>query len=139
MVENVLEQVFGRGWAFPPIFTLAEGVGMVSGAEEVRQSLIILFSTLPGERIMRQDYGCDLNQFMFANISTGLTTEIEAQILDSILSCERRAEVTAINIQQGVVALNRLQIQVVYRLRGSDLSQKITTQLDIGNGQGMFL
>lgn len=130
-----LEKVYGRGWTFPPVFSPEKGVSMVSGAEDVRQSLIILFNTLPGERIMRNEYGCDLNQFMFSNISKGLITEIQSQIFDSVLSGESRAEVTAINIDQALSAPNTLQVQVVYRLRGSDISQQINSQLDIGNGR----
>lgn len=138
-MSDTLEKVYGRGWAFPPVFSPGTGVAMVSGSEDVRQSLIILFSTLPGERIMRQDYGCDLNRFMFANINAGLTTEIESQIYDSVLTYEPRAEVTSITIDHSPNALSTLLVQVVYRLRGSDVSQKLTTQLDIGNGRSLFV
>lgn len=133
-MDALLEKVYGRGWAFPPAFSPEEGVSMVSGYEDIRQSLLILFKTLPGERVMRQGYGCDLNQFMFANISAGLTTEIESQIYDSILRCEPRAEVTEVAINQLATALNHLQVQVVYRPRGSDATQTITGNLDIVNG-----
>ena len=134
-MDNVLEQVYGRGWAFPPVFSRAEGVGMVAGAEDVQQSLRILFSTLPGERIMRLDYGCDLNQFMFSNISAALTTDIEAQIIDSILSHEPRAEVTEILVSQNASARNKLQIEVTYRLRGSDLMQSFNSLLEVDEGR----
>lgn len=138
-MDDLLKTVYGRGWAFPPVFSPEEGVAMVSGYEDIRQSLLILFNTLPGERIMREDYGCDLNQFMFLNISTGLTTEIESQIYDSVLNCEPRAEVTAVNISQAATALNHLDVQVVYRPRGSDASQNLTGWLDIGNGRSAIV
>lgn len=136
-MNDSLEQVYGRGWAFPPTFSLDDGVRMVSGAEDVRQSLLILFRTLPGERIMRMSYGCDLNQFMFCNISSALMAEIEAQIGDSILACEPRAEVIDINMSQDSLSLSTLQIEVTYRLRGSEISQRIEGKIDIGNGNGM--
>jgi uncharacterized protein len=138
-MDNSLEKVYGRGWGFPPAFSPEKGVGMVGGSEDVRQSLVILFNTLPGERIMRQNYGCDLNKFMFANISAELITGIESQIHDSVLSCEPRAEVTAINIDQTATALNQLLVQVVYRPRGSDVSQNLTSRLDIGSGRSAIV
>lgn len=134
-MDDLLEKVYGRGWGFPPVFSLEAGVGMASGAEDVQQSLIILLNTLPGERIMRQEYGCDLNQFMFANINAELMAEVETQIYDSVLKDEPRAELTAVNVSQEESALNRLHVQVVYRLRGSDVSQSVNAQLDIGNGR----
>ncbi len=48
------------------------GVQMAAGAENVRQSMKILFLTEPGERIMREDYGCGLNDYLFANINDEL-------------------------------------------------------------------
>ncbi|RUL78805.1 GPW/gp25 family protein [Dyella choica] len=136
-MEDSLEKAYGRGWAFPPVFTPEHGAGMSSGSENVRQSLVVLFSTLPGERIMRWGYGCDLNQFMFANINAGLMTGIESQIFDSVLSGEPRAEVTGIQINEAQTEPSRLQIQVTYRLRGSDISHKVTNQLDIVGGRSM--
>lgn len=138
-MSDSLERVYGRGWAFPPVFAPGTGVAMVAGAEDVRQSLRILFSTLPGERLMRENYGCDLNTFMFANINAGLTTQIESQIYDSVLTCEPRAEVTAITIDHSSEALSTLSVEVVYRLRGSDVAHKLTTLLDIGNGRSLVI
>ncbi|GAB7202250.1 hypothetical protein [Dickeya oryzae] len=43
----------GTGWGFPPQFdTATHSIGMVSGDEDIRQSLALLLSTRPGERIM---------------------------------------------------------------------------------------
>jgi Bacteriophage baseplate protein W len=68
-----------RSWRFrvprldaPP----GEPVGLIldpSGAidtvaddEAVRQSLLMLISTRPGERVMRPEYGCDLHRLVFS-------------------------------------------------------------------------
>lgn len=137
-MNDLLEQVYGRGWAFPPRFTLSDGACMVAGSEDVRQSLLILFSTLPGERIMRDGYGCDLNQFMFANISSALTAEIESQIIDDVLQWEPRAEIADIDVGQDDIIPSLLQIEVTYRLRGSDFSTKVDGLLDTANGRSEF-
>jgi phage baseplate assembly protein W len=41
-------------------------VAMVSGDEAIRQSIILLLTTIPGERVMRPDFGCPLHRLMFA-------------------------------------------------------------------------
>ena len=51
----------GRGWSFPPTFTRGDnGVTLVDEVEDIKQSLIILLSTIKGERIMQPDYGANM-------------------------------------------------------------------------------
>ncbi|EKN3346135.1 GPW/gp25 family protein [Yersinia ruckeri] len=134
MENQILTQLYGRGWAFPPLFSLDEGVVMAEGAEDVRQSLQILFSTEPGERLMREDYGCGLNDFMFENIRNELIAEIETRIQDSVLRYEPRADMTDIQVSQAPNRSNTLQVRVAYRLRGSEINQQIQGALALGEG-----
>ncbi|AJI95658.1 25-like lysozyme family protein [Yersinia ruckeri] len=134
MENQILTQLYGRGWAFPPLFSLDEGVVMAEGAEDVRQSLQILFSTEPGERLMREDYGCGLNDFMFENIRNELIAEIETRIQDSVLRYEPRADMTDIQVSQAPNRNNTLQVRVAYRLRGSEINQQIQGALALGEG-----
>jgi phage baseplate assembly protein W len=44
----------GTGWSFPPQFDLRHrGAVTVSEEEDIEQSLVILLSTHPGERVMQ--------------------------------------------------------------------------------------
>jgi phage baseplate assembly protein W len=137
-MSDQLVNTYKRGWGFPPVFT-SDGVKMAEGAEDIRQSLSILFKTLPGERIMRQDFGCDLQQFMFANINTALLSDIETQINYSILRYEPRALVTSIDFEQNNRLSSQLRIQVTYQLSGSNIEQQWTGGLDLADGQGVQL
>jgi hypothetical protein len=43
----------GIGWSFPPEFNQTEGkLAMTTDVEDINNSLIILLSTRPGERVM---------------------------------------------------------------------------------------
>ncbi|MDE9429173.1 GPW/gp25 family protein [Xenorhabdus bovienii] len=137
MENKILTQLYGRGWAFPPAFSLAHGVEMAEGAEDVRQSLQILFSTEPRERLMREDYGCGLHDFMFENIRNELMADIESRIHDSVLRYESRADITDIQVRQAPNTKNTLQVQVIYRLRGSDINQQIQGTLALSEGRVM--
>jgi phage baseplate assembly protein W len=67
-----------RSWRFvvPRLDAPGEPVGFVidpAGAidtvaddEAIRQSLLMLISTRPGERVMRPEYGCDLHRLVFS-------------------------------------------------------------------------
>ena len=135
MASDVLKQIFGCGWGFPVAFTLADGVVMAEGAEDVRQSLRILFSTEPGERVMRQNYGCALYDVMFENITSDLTAEIETRIVDGMLRYEPRANPTEIRVVRSSSMANQLQVEVTYCLRGSDIEQKMAGLLDVGDAR----
>lgn len=39
---------------------------MVEGEASVRQAILLLLSTRPGERVMRPEYGCDLQRLVFS-------------------------------------------------------------------------
>ena len=68
------QQFLGRGWAFPVSFgNQGRNVAMAESEEDIRQSLSILFSTRPGERIMVPDYGCNLQDYLFETVDE--TTE----------------------------------------------------------------
>ena len=60
MAEKQDKRFLGTGWAFPPEFHRygeQAGVKLVSEEEDIRESLGILLSTRPGERIMQPGYG----------------------------------------------------------------------------------
>lgn len=137
MSNDTLTEIYGRGWAFPPAFSIAGGVAMVEADQDVQQSLRILFSTLPGERIMRPDYGCDMYAFVFQNIREELIAQIAVAVNDSVLRYETRADVESVVVERDEMRINLLRVQVVYRLRGSEITERVEGVLDVGDGQGV--
>ncbi|MDR5782026.1 GPW/gp25 family protein [Caballeronia sp. LZ065] len=129
--DSVLTSIYGRGWAFPPAFSLEEGVVMSEGVEDVRQSLRILFGTEPGERIMREEYGCALYDVMFKNIDSELSSDIERRITDAVLRYEPRANLTEILIVQAESSRSAVKVGVTYRLRGSEIDEYLSGTLDL--------
>ncbi|KAG0187717.1 hypothetical protein DFQ28_005937 [Apophysomyces sp. BC1034] len=134
-VKGAKDGVYGRGWSFPIQFETS-GVKMAKDQDDIAQSLQILFSTQPGERIMRPDYGCDLQSIVFENISATLLAELQTRITDSMLRYEPRVAVEDIVINYDEPAM--LRIQVAYRICGTDQVQRLSGQLDIGTGRGGY-
>jgi hypothetical protein len=102
----------GRGWSFPPEFNRSSGeVIMVSEDEDIRESLRVLFTTAPGERVMNPAYGCGLKLLIFENISESTVTEIKDVTERAILFFEprvylNRIDVTAEDLYDGIVNLS---------------------------------
>lgn len=127
---------YGRGWAFPPSFNVLTGIGMVEGADDVREAMQLLLMTLPGQRIMRPDYGCDLEEFLFQNIQSPMIGAITGRIVDAVLDYEPRVVLNAVVVDQDDADPNCITIKVLYRLRATGDEDQIQWKLDIGDGNG---
>lgn len=81
----------GRGWAFPPRIDSYSGQArMVEANSDIAESLRILMSTRPGERIMQPDYGCRLHEQVFETSDGATRASIETAIRQAILFYEPR-------------------------------------------------
>jgi phage baseplate assembly protein W len=98
-MNNSSNSFLGTGWSFPPAFDNETGlVEMVSGNEDIHQSLNILLSTSLGERVMQPEYGCNLNDYMFESLSSTLIGIIRQKVANSILYYEPRIIAESIDV-----------------------------------------
>jgi len=111
----------GRGWAFPPEFNNNSGrVIMVSEDEDIEQSLKILLSTTPGERIMLPAYGCGLKSLVFENVTESTVTEIKDVVARAILFFEPRINLESIEIETTDEYEGFVKVLINYRVRETD-------------------
>ncbi len=104
----------GSGWSFPPEFSDTQAIKMVSGELDIKESLAILLSTNPGERVMLPEYGCGIKSLVFSEINLGTITEIKAMIKDAILYFEPRIALEEIAIETNDSLNGRLFINLIY-------------------------
>lgn len=91
----------GRGWSFPPVFTRGDhGVQMVDEEEDIKQSLIILLSTIKGERVMQPDYGANIEDLLFEPLTVSFAQRMSGQIERAILFFEPRIKTDDITYNQ---------------------------------------
>ncbi|MBB1487166.1 GPW/gp25 family protein [Oceanospirillum sediminis] len=107
----------GTGWSFPPEFRADTGdVLMVSDKQDIEQSLTILLSTRPGERVMQPDYGCGIQTMVFAELNLATITEIRALIEQAILYFEPRIELEKVSVDATDTLNGRLLILLEYTI-----------------------
>lgn len=124
----------GTGWSFPPTFDRdLHTVEMVSNSLDIRQSLEVLMSTLPGERVMRPDYGSNLTPMLFENISASLFTKIKDTIKNAILSYEPRINLTDVYFTQGTEE-GVLNIEIDYVIRTTNSRQNFVFPYYLNEG-----
>lgn len=111
----------GSGWGFPPSFSRGgKDVEMISGSEDIQQSLQILLSTQPGERPMQEKYGCDMGGFLFEEIDQGLRNTMRRIISDAILYHEPRIKLEGLTISESEGEQGVLRISIEYTVRGTN-------------------
>lgn len=135
-----IEQSFlGRGWAFPPAFSKPAGgrpgeVRMVSADEDIRQSLAILLSTAPGERVMRPEFGCGIKSHVFTDITYGTLAEMKDLIERAVLFFEPRINLDEIRISDRELHNGLLEIILLYTIRQTNTRSNMVYPFYIAEG-----
>ncbi len=96
---------------------------MVDDEASVRQSILLLLSTSPGERVMRPDYGCNLQELVFApndHTTAGLAIHYVRQ---AVRRWEPRAEIIRVDACQDENDPGKLNIELEYRVKGTQKSE----------------
>lgn len=90
----------GNGWCFPPaVHQDFKQTSMVAYEEAVRQSLWMLLSTSPGERVHRYDYGCSIKRYMFEIMNIATQTLLRDEIERAVVMFEPRVDLNQVNFE----------------------------------------
>lgn len=118
--------ILGTGWSFPPTFSRETfSVNLVSDEKDIRRSLWIIFSTVPGERVMVPTFGCDLWRLVFRALDTRLKTEIEDSVRTAVLNWEPRIDVDSIEISEHATITGMLLISLDYTIRRTNVRSNL--------------
>ena len=92
----------GRGWAFPvSIDAASSGISFDEYEQDIRQSILIILHTSPGERVMRPDFGCGIHDLVFDVVDVAMLTRVESAVRNAMTRYEPRIEVRAVRAVLG--------------------------------------
>ena len=106
----------GTGWGFPVRFN-HNGVHLVSDEEDIWESLRILFSTIPGERVFRYNYGCPIDKWVFSKIDLSERTMIIDIIEQAIREGEPRIITDLVDVEIRDAMEGILWIKIEFTIR----------------------
>lgn len=124
---------FASGAAARPGLELSPtgGIAMVEEDASIRQAILLLLTTAPGERVMRPDYGCDLHRLLFSpndDTTAGLAKHFVKKALDR---WEPRIEVLHLDADASPEAPAQLLIHLEYRVRATQAVQRLGLALHL--------
>jgi phage baseplate assembly protein W len=97
----------------------------------VRQALLLLLSTRPGERVMRPTYGCDLFKLVFwpnDDTTAGLAMHY---VREAVTRWEPRVDRLRVDATRNRDDPVRLDIELDYRVRSTGEQDRLSVQLDL--------
>lgn len=116
----------GPGAAGGLALSPAGALQTVDDGEALRQSLLLLLTTSPGERVMRPDYGCPVHRLVFSpNDATTAGLAIH-YVRQAIARWEPRVEVVRLDAGADRSDPGRLVVEIEYRVRATGERRELT-------------
>jgi phage baseplate assembly protein W len=108
----------GRGWAMPVTLDSRTGhVASVAYEDDIRQSILIILETAPGERVMRPNFGCGIHEMVFESMDSTTMQRIRSTVEEALRRCEARIEVLDVTVDEAASLEGQLLVQLEYRVR----------------------
>lgn len=119
------DDIIGRGWAFPPRLDHRGRMATVSGEQEIEESIRIILMTSPGQRVMRPEFGCRLNEIVFAPNNLQTIAQAERFVRLALGRWEPRIQVEQVNASPDPEDAARMLINVRYTIRSTHSSRSL--------------
>jgi phage baseplate assembly protein W len=114
-----MSDFIGNGWAFPAGISRSGSVRLVSGVEEVDAAIRMILSTVPGERVMRPEFGCGMWEMLFAPLTATTLGLIEQAAREALERWEPRIELESV-VATGEQSTGTVHIAVAYRIKATN-------------------
>lgn len=119
-------KIFGKGIAFPPRVDGSGRLAWSQGEDNVMESLRILLTTDPGERVNLPAFGAGLGQFLFSPNTVATRTLIARAIEQSIARWETRVKLESVVVEPDVSDPAAARATLEFRLVATQALQRLT-------------
>ncbi len=123
--------IFGQGLSFPPRVGADGRLVWSSGEENVRESIRLILMTEPGERLMREGFGCGLRRFLFEPNTATTRALIRTQIMRSIGEWEPRVQIEAVDVDPDPDEPRMVNVSLTFRLIATQSIGRLAMSMQI--------
>ncbi len=127
-------QFLGSGWRFPVAPTALGRLAFSQGALRVAESIWLILSTAPGERVMRPEFGCGIHELVFAPNDEATHGEVTERVREALTRYEPRIDLEDVRVEAAAGEPNKLLIRVDYRLRATNAAHNLVYPFYIAEG-----
>jgi uncharacterized protein len=121
----VSDEIIGRGWSFPPRLDHRGRIATVGGEQEIEEAIRIILTTVPGQRVMRPEFGCRLQEIVFAPNNGQTAAMAERFVRQALARWEPRIQVEEVRAEPDPVDRALLLIRLRYTIKSSHASRSL--------------
>ena len=125
----------GRGFAFPPTVNADGAIAMAEYEEDVRQAIVIVLDTEPGERVMRPDFGAGLRSLAFEPLNAQTLALARHRVEQALVLWEPRIDSIGVSASADP-ARGLILLEVRYRVRSTNTFYNLVYPFYLQEGQG---
>lgn len=112
-----MNEIIGRRWAFPPHLGDRNHFVLVADDANIRQSIYVIIYTVPGERVMRPDFGCEIHSLVFWPVNLQTAAVAERYVREALERWEPRITLEGVDVSIGSYDRGELIISISYKLK----------------------
>jgi phage baseplate assembly protein W len=121
----------GQGLSFPPRVGADGRLAWSAGEDNVRESIRVILMTDAGERLMREQFGCGLRQYLFEPNTAATRSRIQDSIVNSIGRWEPRVTLDTVTVDPDDNDPRRVNIVVLFRLIATQATSRVSFNLQL--------
>lgn len=106
----------GSGWAVPVRTDATGSIALVAHEQEIEESIRLILSTGYGERPMRPEFGCGIQDYVFATANGATAAGIAYEVRRSLERWEPRIEVSDVTVSP-YAAEGVLYVDIEYAIK----------------------
>src|ERR1700754_81982 len=116
MIGMAKQNLFGQGLSFPPRVGADGRLACACLEEIVGESIRLILLTVPGERVMREEFGCGLRGFLFEPNTVTTRQLIGERITRAIGNLEPRVNVEEVKVEASEQDPRLVAVTILFRL-----------------------
>ena len=114
------KDILGAGWHFPIRTGSRGGLAMSQHETDIEQSVWIILKTAKGERRMRPEFGCSINDFVYAPNNASTSGLITQTVEEALGWWEPRIEVIEVDVRPDSRDTSLLLVDIKYRVKATN-------------------
>ena len=130
------DSILGHGFPLPMKPGASGRFDYLGGEEKIRQSIWIILSTAPGERVMLPQFGCGLHELVFEANTAALRGLVQEKVRESLMRWEPRIDVIDVRAETAPETRNYLLIRIDYRIRSNNAFYNLVYPFYLNEGTG---
>jgi phage baseplate assembly protein W len=127
--------IIGVGWKFPIRVNAKGGISYSCGPDRIQDAIWIILATSLGERVMCEDFGAGVNDYVFQSNSDVVRAQLAAAVSAALAKWEPRITQVNVSVQQGT-EISQVLIVIDYQISSTNELFNLVYPLYLQEGAG---